>query len=227
MTRFVSLLFFQICFTLLSFGQNPQFKIKNRTTLNSKSPQIHSLWQGVKNPFMIVSSDTTLDYSISASGGKIVNQSKNHEFDLIPYQKNVTLYLVTPDRDTLHLIKLMSRTLIYPKVELTLENSQIKDNDFIKRRDITKLRLNVLSDPQLKRDLIELPKYDVGEMEIIHTREKKALSKFSSLSFLNSIKSSAKRGDQIIIILSSYIYKDETNKANEGRFSKIYRLNIK
>lgn len=227
MKRIISLFLFQICITLLSFGQNPTFYIENRTSLNSQSSQIHTLWEGVKNPFIITSSDTTLDYSIYANGGKIVNQQKNHEFDLIPNQKRVTLYLITPNNDTLHLIKFISRKLIPPQVELTLGKNQIKDNNSIDRRDITKLQLNMLSNSQLKNDLIDLPEYDVGKIEIIHTRDKKALSKFSSLSSLNEIKSSAKKGDQIIIMLSSYMYKDEVNRAIENKFSEVYRLNIK
>ncbi len=172
-------------------------------------------------------SDPKVKFLIRAEGGTIVNHQENHEFDLIPTQREVSLFIVSPDSDTLNLLHLVSRNMISPEITLMIGEHNIDKGHQINKRDLTKLSARLMPHAKIERDLIELPDFSARNIEIILVRNKKKISSITSFSNLNSLKAVATRNDELIIIFSSYSYKDAFSKTITKNCTEVFKLIIK
>lgn len=214
---------------LTAFGQQkagPVFRFENRITAGSDSPQIHALWEGMKNPLIITCSDPKIKYSIHAKGGTILNEGIDHSFDLIPHQRDIQLVAIAANNDTLYAATLICRKMIAPTFELLSGTKPINDNSTINKNTISLLSVNVLANAILKRDIIELPKYNIDKIEINLLRSNTTVLSVNSFSSINSIKMNAKSGDILTIVISSYSYIDGLGNSIPNKNSRVFQLKV-
>jgi hypothetical protein len=185
------------------------------------------MYIGMKNPLLVTSTDPKQEYTFKVVGGVILNEQKNHEFDLVPLDRIVVLYIVSLKGEMLDRMDFVSVDVIPPIVELVFNSKKLKYEELIYRSCLSRLKLKIYGDTTLKNDLIELPVYSIGKIEVIHNRGRKTISQSNSISALNTIATKVDSGDEVIIYISSYTYVNALNNIIENRTSKMYRLKIK
>lgn len=220
------------CFLVLtaftSFGQQkarPIFRFENRITAGSDSPQIHAIWIGMKNPLIITCSDPKIKFSMHAKGGTILNEGV-HGFDLIPYQRDIELFAIASTKDTLYKETLICRKMILPTFQLLLNKKSIADNSTIYKNSISLLSINLFADNILKRDLIELPLYNVDKVEINLNRGNTTVQSVNSFSDLDSIKMNVKSGDMLTIVILSHSYTDGLGNSIVNNNARVFQLKV-
>lgn len=221
--------YFLFFITLTSYGQQkarPIFRLENRITSGSDTPQIHAMWEGMKNPLIITCNDPKIKFSIHATGGTILNLYMYNEFDLIPYQRDVQLFAIDTNNDTLYAETLISRKMIPPTFQLLLNKKAIGDNSTIYINSISLMSINILADNILKRDLTVLPIYKIDRVEINLNRAKKTILSVNSFSDLNSIKMNARSGDMLTIVVLSYSYTNGLEQSITTNTSRVFQLKV-
>lgn len=228
--KLIKLLKYFLVFTALtSLGQQktrPIFRLKSRITSRLDSPQIHAMWEGMKNPLIITCNDPKIKFTIHVKGGTILNVGINNEFDLIPNQKDADVFVLSTKNDTLYTTTFICRKMISPTFQLLLNKKVIGDNSKIYKKTISLLSINILADNILKNDLIEFPIYKIDKVEMNLNRGNRTILSVNSFSNLDAIKMNARSGDMVTIVILSYSYKDGLNHCITTNTSRVFQLKV-
>ncbi len=226
MTKFLFLILFLVLnITQINAQQNERVTFSLECGVDQSS-QFHSLWLGLRNPLRIVCSNSNLKFKLASKGADIQNVN-NGNFDLIPNENEVVIFVVaTSKNDTLHSFKLISKNTFNPNFTFYVKDFKVNDLAKINKNNLGFLQLKIENDEEFKKDLKELPKFKASKISIFLTREKKEILSMSNIEHFSIIKSKVKNGDKLLIFISEFTYYDASNKLISKKCNKYFTFYI-
>ena len=210
--------------TLSQTKSKPYFTFEKIKTKTLNENGIHSMWIGIKNPLKVTFSDSTVKFSVTAKGAQVLNYKQNKDFNIIPKEKNIILYMINEKRDTMASFRFFAKSLDCPMLELNTGKTEIKDQGYVLYKDISKITLTINHDPRLETDLLETPIYSSNNVNYILIRKNLSVGEYKSISELSKY---CKKGDQVTLYISGYHVKNSLGDIINLRCTDILQFQIK